>query len=77
MSAAAYQDAAPAEQTCCELGAIFRQYGTAYARQHPLGPAQRQAVWAIAHCRTAALGGHRQWCPECGYERLSTVSHGR
>ena len=20
-------------------------------------------------CRTAALGGHREWCPGCGYER--------
>ena len=34
-------------------------------------PAQRKAVWAITHCRTAALGGHRQWCPTCGFERFT------
>jgi predicted Zn-ribbon and HTH transcriptional regulator len=50
---------------------IFQRYGSAYAQQHPLRPAQRKAAWAIAHCRTAALGGHREWCPECGYERFS------
>ena len=38
---------------------------------HRLTPAQRKAVWAITHCRTAALGGHRQWCPSCGFERYT------
>jgi len=71
MSAAAHLDAASVEQTACDLGAIFRRYGPAYAGQHALRPAQRKAAWAIAHCRTAALGGHREWCPECGYERFT------
>jgi Putative transposase/Transposase zinc-binding domain len=26
---------------------------------------------AIAHCRTAALGGHRDQCPRCGYQAIS------
>src|SRR5499427_6754426 len=26
---------------------------------------------AIAHCRTAALGGHRDQCPRCGYRAIS------
>lgn len=24
---------------------------------------------AIIQCRTSALGGHRDWCPQCGYQR--------
>jgi hypothetical protein len=62
---------APAETTSCELADIFRLYGEAYQQTHPLTPAQRKAVWAITHCRTAALGGHRQWCPACGFERYT------
>ena len=26
---------------------------------------------AIAHCRTAALGGHRDQCPRCGHRAIS------
>jgi predicted RNA-binding Zn-ribbon protein involved in translation (DUF1610 family) len=26
---------------------------------------------AIQRCRTAALGGHRDACPSCGYQALS------
>jgi hypothetical protein len=62
---------APAESDSCELADIFRRYGEAYQRGHRLTPAQRKAVWAITHCRTAALGGHREWCPACGFERYS------
>ena len=40
-------------------------------KTHRLTPAQRKAIWAITHCRTAALGGHRQWCPSCGFERYT------
>ena len=62
---------APAETPSCELADIFRLYGEAYQQTHPLTPAQRKAVWAITHCRTAALGGHREWCPACGFERYA------
>jgi uncharacterized protein (UPF0212 family) len=61
----------PAETASCELADIFRRYGEAYQQTHPLTPAQRKALWAIAHCRTAALGGHREWCPACGFERYT------
>jgi Transposase zinc-binding domain/Putative transposase len=71
MSTAAPFHAAPAEGPSCELADIFQRYGAAYAQRHPLSPAQRKAAWAISHCRTAALGGHREWCPECGYERFT------
>jgi hypothetical protein len=62
---------APAETSSCELADIFRFYGEAYQQTHRLTRAQRKVLWAIAHCRTAVLGGHRQWCPACGFERYT------
>jgi len=53
----------------CELADVFARYAEAYAATHHLRPAQRKAAWAILHCRTAALGGHREWCERCGFER--------
>ena len=33
--------------------------------------AHRKVLLAIARCRTAALGGHRDQCPRCGYRTTS------
>jgi hypothetical protein len=33
--------------------------------------AHRKVLHAIARCRTAALGGHRDQCPRCGYRTTS------
>jgi hypothetical protein len=44
--------------------AIFQAHFEAYAETHYLLPHQRKAGWAIIQCRTAALGGHIQACPE-------------
>jgi hypothetical protein len=33
----------------------------------PLSPQQRRAIWAITHCRTAALGGNVFDCKPCGH----------
>ena len=32
---------------------------------------QLKAFRAIQRCRTAALGGHRDACPSCGYQAIS------
>ena len=32
----------------------------------PLSRAQRRAIWAMTHCRTAALGGRAFGCDQCG-----------
>ncbi len=71
MPSAVLKGTAPAEKTSCELADIFQRYGEAYLNSHRLTPAQRKAGWAITHCRTAALGGHREWCPACGFERYT------
>jgi hypothetical protein len=62
---------APAKKASCELADVFRRYGEAYLKTHPLTPAQRKVARAITHCRTAALGGHREWCAACGFERYT------
>jgi hypothetical protein len=33
--------------------------------------AQVKVLNAIARCRTAALGGHRDQCAHCGYQAIS------
>ena len=54
-----------------ELAEVFRRYGPAYrAKFGPqLLPSHKQAMRAIEHCRTPALGGHLYTCPDCGATR--------
>ena len=52
-----------------ELADVFRAHGEAYARTHRLSRSQRKVARAIVQCRTAALGGQRESCPQCGYWR--------
>jgi len=54
-----------------ELADIVRAHGAAYRRTHRLVPVQHRALRAIATCRTAALGGHRETCDHCGAVRVS------
>jgi len=52
-----------------ELADVFREHGNAYARAHRLSVSQRKVLHAIIQCRTAALGGQRESCRQCGYSR--------
>jgi hypothetical protein len=54
-----------------EVAEIFRAHGDAFRQSHVLTSAQRKAMWAIEHCRTAVLGGHVDVCADCGDERPS------
>jgi len=51
-----------------DLADIFRAYGPAYRAKFgdKMLPSHRQAMRAIEHCRTPALGGHVYTCPDCG-----------
>jgi hypothetical protein len=71
MSGAVPASTAPAKASSCELADVFRRYGEAYQQTHRLTRPRRKACWAITRCRTAALGGHREWCPACGFERYT------
>lgn len=52
-----------------ELADIFRQHGAAFLRAHQLPRRHRIVMQQITNCRTAVLGGHRQWCARCGFQR--------
>jgi uncharacterized protein (DUF983 family) len=54
-----------------ELADIVRVHGDTYRRTHRLTTTQHRALRAIATCRTAALGGHRETCDHCGATRLT------
>jgi hypothetical protein len=69
MSVVAPVRAAPAERTRLELADIFSRHAEAYCRSHPVTGSERKVIRAVMACRTAALGGHREWCQRCGHER--------
>jgi hypothetical protein len=56
-----------------EVAEVIRQYGDAFVAQYgsTLTAAQRQALRALAVCRTAALGGHVERCLDCGHQRIA------
>jgi len=56
-----------------EVADVIRQCGDAFVARYgsTLTAAQRQALRALAVCRTAALGGHVERCLGCGRERIA------
>lgn len=65
----AHPRAAPAGRRLA-LADIVRAHGEDYHHTHRLASVQRQALRAIAACRTAVLGGHRETCDHCGATRM-------
>ena len=63
-------DQTPVESKSLELADIVRQYGYAYREAHGVTYEQAKVLTAILQCRTPALGGQRQSCPACGFQRL-------
>jgi hypothetical protein len=55
----------------CELADVFRHYGPAYRSAQRLPGAHLKVMHAIESCRTATLGGHRESCAQCGFERYT------
>jgi hypothetical protein len=49
------------------LAEIIQQHGPAYQKKFAarLLPSHRRALWDLAHCRTAAFGGHLYECSSC------------
>lgn len=54
-----------------EVADILRAHGDAYRDRHRVSPEQAQVMQRLAQCRTAALGGHRDACADCGFTRIS------
>jgi Putative transposase/Transposase zinc-binding domain len=55
----------------CELADIVRLYGGDYRLRHRLPLSHLKVLRAIETCRTAALGGHRERCASCDFERYA------
>ena len=55
------------------LQTIFQDAFPAYEQTHPLPTHVRTAARAIMQCRTAALGGHVQACPDGHMARSGTI----
>jgi hypothetical protein len=56
-----------------ELADVVRRFGTPFMERHgaALSSEQRRALQDIAACRTAALGGHRYGCTDCGHRQVA------
>ena len=52
-----------------ELADIFAAHGDSYLRSRSVAARHLKVMRAIVNCRTAALGGHRQQCCGCHYQR--------
>ena len=63
--------AAAATRPRVTLADLVRVCGEAVARTHRLAKVQQVALRAIAACRTAVLGGHRDTCDWCGATRIT------
>jgi Transposase zinc-binding domain/Putative transposase len=56
-----------------EVADILRVSGSSFLARYGshLAPQHRKVMDAIVHCRTAALGGHRDRCSGCGHQAIS------
>lgn len=61
------------ERPALEVADVIRAYGAEFVAKHGgwLTASQRQALRALAVCRTATLGGHVEQCLDCGHERIA------
>jgi hypothetical protein len=50
---------------------VIAHAADAYHARYGTSPAQRRLLRDLAGCRTAALGGHKQQCAQCGHEVLA------
>ena len=54
-----------------DIGDIVRTHRARLEVLHPLTREQRRVLTDIGQCRTAALGGHVNYCPGCDHEHPS------
>jgi hypothetical protein len=52
-----------------EVADILRIYGDEYCREYNPPTEHRRIMKSLEICRTAKLGGHREKCDACGFER--------
>jgi hypothetical protein len=54
-----------------EVADVIRTAGSRFRERASLTWPQAKVLAAIARCRTAALGGHRDQCSNCGHQAIS------
>lgn len=54
-----------------EIADIFRKHGSDYLQRHSASADQVKVLNQIITCRTAAQGGHLDFCDICGNQRIS------
>lgn len=59
----------PSDRPRWEVADILRLFGESYAQTHSVSPAQQRIIDDLIACRTARLGGHLDFCEQCGFER--------
>lgn len=52
-----------------EIADILRRFGPSYAQTHSVSPFEQRIIDDLIACRTASLGGHKERCKACGFER--------
>ena len=58
-------------RTRFDIGQIIRDHGEKFLSSHNVVTPVRKAFGHMAICRTSALGGHVEVCPECGEIKIS------
>jgi hypothetical protein len=56
-----------------EVADVIRSHGAAFIKKYGnhLSATHKKALRELALCRTAALGGHREYCLDCGAARIA------
>ena len=54
-----------------EVADVFASYGSNYQAAYGTSAKQRRILRDLAVCRSAALGGHKKQCEQCGHEEIS------
>ncbi len=54
-----------------EIANIIRRFGESFISNHQPNNYQLRVLKALSMCRTAALGGHKYKCDNCGSEHIS------
>lgn len=53
-----------------EVADVFRKYGAKYLERYGASSEVRRVLRDLGRCRTAALGGHKRICPDCGHQEV-------
>ena len=63
------ENSSPTNKPNIEIADIFREYGQEYLNTHNVSSEQIEVINKIITCRTAAQGGHIEFCDNCGHHR--------